>query len=108
MVGARGFEPLTFSMSRKRSNQLSYAPDELPVFGGTVQGVQEVRSQIATNAEQTLSSHLAPDTVRHGSSDARLPRPPSTNLGSSTLFIRHRATNLFGGGLDFLGYHHCF
>ncbi len=30
MVGAGGLEPPTFSMSRKRSNQLSYAPVSFP------------------------------------------------------------------------------
>ncbi len=28
MVGARGVEPLTFCVSSKRSNQLSYAPEK--------------------------------------------------------------------------------
>jgi hypothetical protein len=31
LVGTTGFEPATSSVSRKRSNQLSYAPENAPL-----------------------------------------------------------------------------
>ena len=45
MVGTTGFEPATSSVSRKRSNQLSYAPirDDLSLSGSK----QREKAQIA-------------------------------------------------------------
>ena len=38
MVGARGIEPLTFCVSSKRSNQLSYAPRKMITNSENVYG----------------------------------------------------------------------
>src|ERR1700722_8283963 len=63
MVGTTGFEPATSSVSRKRSNQLSYAPVKATRI--SLSGSGRLRQTVVPGAEPMLYHHYS--KAEHGS-----------------------------------------
>src|SRR5207244_10960113 len=72
MVGPGGLEPLTSSVSRKRSNQLSYGP----IAYGVTSATQTIRSEERRVGREYISQTTArPEQARETRTDTRAASP---------------------------------